>query len=90
MQLLTTKELALLVGAQPGYRVVLTETEESGNRWWGMRIDLPQGKSYQIITTRLPKCLDSWDHVPMRSWPLFKARHVLRTLFQSDSSLATR
>ncbi|WP_409563604.1 recombinase family protein [Klebsiella pneumoniae] len=26
----------------------------------------------------------------MRSWPLFKARHVLRTLFQSDSSLATR
>ncbi|BDT59465.1 hypothetical protein MasN3_29590 [Massilia varians] len=36
------------------------------------------------------KCLDSWDHVPMRSWPLFKARHVLRTLFQSDSSLATR
>ncbi|WIJ23335.1 hypothetical protein QOK75_26705 (plasmid) [Citrobacter freundii] len=35
-------------------------------------------------------CLDSWDHVPMRSWPLFKARHVLRTLFQSDSSLATR
>ncbi|MEF9659936.1 hypothetical protein RAN76_00365 [Pseudomonas aeruginosa] len=53
MQLLTTKELALLVGAQPGYRVVLTETEESGNRWWGMRIDLPQGKSYQIITTSL-------------------------------------
>ena len=29
-------------------------------------------------------CLDSWDHVPMRSWPLFKARQVLRTLFQSD------
>ncbi len=38
----------------------------------------------------LDRCLDSWDHVPMRSWPLFKARHVLRTLFQSDSSLATR
>ena len=32
-------------------------------------------------------CLDSWDHVPMRSWPLFKARQVLRTLFQSDLSL---
>ena len=35
-------------------------------------------------------CLDSWDHVPIRSWPLFKARNVLRTLFQSDFSLATR
>ena len=32
-------------------------------------------------------CLDSWDHIPMRSWPLFKARQVLRTLFQSDLSL---
>ena len=63
MQLLTTKELALLVGAQPGYRVVLTETEESGNRWWGMRIDLPQGKSYLIITTRLPKKPKLWRHV---------------------------
>ncbi|MEB1020969.1 YbgC/FadM family acyl-CoA thioesterase, partial [Citrobacter freundii] len=28
----------------------------------------------------ITSCLDSWDHVPMRSWPLFKARHVLRTL----------
>jgi len=35
-------------------------------------------------------CLDSRDHVPIRSWPLFKARNVLRTLFQSDFSLATR
>ena len=25
-------------------------------------------------------CLDSWDHVPLRSWPLFKARDVLRTM----------
>jgi hypothetical protein len=25
-------------------------------------------------------CLDSWDHVPMRSWPLFKARDALRTM----------
>ena len=25
-------------------------------------------------------CLDSWDHVPMRSWPLFKARNALRTM----------
>ena len=33
-------------------------------------------------------CLDSWDHVPIRSWPLFKARTVLRTLFQSDLSPA--
>jgi hypothetical protein len=32
-------------------------------------------------------CLDSWDHVPRRSWPLFKARHVLRTLFRPDLSL---
>jgi len=31
-------------------------------------------------------CLDSWDHVPIRSWPLFKARHVLRTLHQPDFS----
>jgi hypothetical protein len=32
-------------------------------------------------------CLDSWDHVPIRSWPLFKARHVLRTLFSNDNYL---
>jgi peptidoglycan/LPS O-acetylase OafA/YrhL len=25
-------------------------------------------------------CLDSWDHVPVRSWPLFKARDALRTI----------
>jgi len=31
------------------------------------------------------KCGDSWDHVPVRSWPLFKARHVLRTLFTNDN-----
>ena len=31
-------------------------------------------------------CLDSWDHVPIRSWPLFKARHVLRTLHLPDFS----
>ena len=40
-----------------------------------------------ISSTRRGNCLDSWDHVPMRSWPLFKARQVLRTLFQSDLSL---
>jgi hypothetical protein len=33
-----------------------------------------------------PFCLDSWDHVPIRSWPLFKARHVLRTLHLPDFS----
>ena len=32
------------------------------------------------------KCLDSLDHVPVRSWPLFKARHVLRTLHLPDFS----
>lgn len=32
------------------------------------------------------RCLDSWDHVPICSWPLFKAKNVLRTLFQSDLS----
>lgn len=63
MQPLTTKELVLLVGAQPGYRVTLTETEESGSRWWGMRVDLPQGKSYQVITTRVPKKAKLWRHV---------------------------
>lgn len=30
-------------------------------------------------------CLDSWDHVPIRSWPLFKARSVLRTPFSNDN-----
>jgi hypothetical protein len=39
---------------------------------------------------QMAMCIDSWDHVPIRSWPLFKARNVLRTLFQSDLSLATR
>ena len=37
-------------------------------------------------TTRDVTCLDSLDHVPIRSWPLFKARHVLRTLHQPDFS----
>jgi hypothetical protein len=32
-------------------------------------------------------CLDSWDHVPIRSWPLFKARHILLTLFANDKPL---
>ena len=40
-----------------------------------------------VVVYGASKCLDSWDHVPMRSWPLFKARQVLRTLFQSDLSL---
>ena len=35
----------------------------------------------------LPTCSDSWDHVPIRSWPLFKARHVLRTLLTTDKPL---
>ena len=30
-------------------------------------------------------CLESWDHVPIRSWPLFKAKHVLRTLLLHDN-----
>jgi hypothetical protein len=38
------------------------------------------------------RCLDSWDHVPVRSWPHFEARHVLRTLtfrrYSDDSSAA--
>jgi aerotaxis receptor len=32
-------------------------------------------------------CLGSWDHVPIRSWPLFKARQVLRTLLTNDNPL---
>jgi hypothetical protein len=31
--------------------------------------------------------LDSWDHVPIRSWPLFKARYIFRTLFANDKPL---
>jgi hypothetical protein len=33
--------------------------------------------------------LNSWGHVPIRSWPLFKARLVLRTLFPTDNPLLT-
>lgn len=44
-------------------------------------------RAFQTASGMPPSCLDSWDHVPMRSWPLFKARQVLRTLFQSDLSL---
>ena len=40
------------------------------------------------LSTNPISCLDSWDHVPIRSWPLFKARKVLRTLFQFDLSPA--
>jgi hypothetical protein len=35
----------------------------------------------------LINCSDSWDHVPIRSWPLFKARRVLRTLLTTDKPL---
>ena len=31
-------------------------------------------------------CLESFDHEPIRSWPLFKARRVLRTLLINDNS----
>jgi hypothetical protein len=51
-------------------------------------IDIPFERAMAVF--RNITCLDSWDHVPIRSWPLFKARNVLRTLFQSDLSLATR
>ena len=48
------------------------------------------GVTQMIATYDGITCLDSWDHVPIRSWPLFKARNVLRTLLQSNLSLATR
>ena len=54
-----------------------------------VRYRLPDGL-VRLHAAAQARCLDSWDHVPIRSWPLFKARNVLRTLFQSDFSLATR
>ncbi|MDV0858953.1 Tar ligand binding domain-containing protein, partial [Citrobacter freundii] len=42
------------------------------------RINLSRSSARMMMDAS--NCLDSWDHVPMRSWPLFKARHVLRTL----------
>ena len=37
------------------------------------------------VAPRSANCLESWDHIPIRSWPLFKARHVLRTLLLHDN-----
>ncbi|MGK5047717.1 hypothetical protein ACQ4WP_17755, partial [Janthinobacterium sp. GB4P2] len=36
-----------------------------------------------ILDAGLAICLESCDYVPFRSWPLFKARHVLRTLLHN-------
>jgi Cu-processing system permease protein len=41
---------------------------------------------YGLATVMPDSCLDSCDYVPIRSWPLFKARHVLSTLHYSNES----
>jgi hypothetical protein len=46
--------------------------------------DLREASSASFV-----KCSDSWDHVPVRSWPLFKARHVLRTLLTAEKRSIT-
>lgn len=47
------------------------------------------GRAGRIAQTLMRMCLDPCDYVPSRSWPLFKARHVLSTLFPSGESQAT-
>jgi hypothetical protein len=50
-------------------------------------VEMPSiGAGVVILFAVVYICLDSWDHVPVRSWPLFKARHVLRTLHLPDFS----
>jgi hypothetical protein len=34
-------------------------------------------------------CQDSWDHVSIRSWPIFKSKYVFYTMFTSGYSLLT-
>jgi hypothetical protein len=47
---------------------------------------LYEGDCIEIMQSlEASSCRDSWDHVPIRSWPLFKARHVLRTLLINDN-----
>lgn len=41
---------------------------------------------FDLVNQTMPKCLDSWNHVLFHSWPLVKARYVLRTLNQPDFS----
>jgi len=38
------------------------------------------------VFERFPKCLVSCDHVPRRSWPLFRARAMLGDLIAGFSS----
>ena len=76
--------LALQVGLYVGAKRI-----ENSLIWLGPDFQAKH-RIFSEFTSAVPRCLDSWDHVPIRSWPLFKARNVLRTLFQSDFSLATR
>ncbi|MBJ7312187.1 hypothetical protein H7U20_18560, partial [Rugamonas sp. CCM 8940] len=46
--------------------------------------NLPVGMAQEVII-----CLDSCDYAPFRSWPLFKARHVLSTLIHPNDSHQT-
>ena len=55
----------------------------------GENLTLTNFVSYQYSNDLMSSCSDSWDHVPIRSWLLFKARRVLRTLLTTDKPLLT-
>jgi len=92
------RRLSLLASMQ-SYGMTVTRAPQHVTPSWRPRAGLA-GKSGRSVSVyhgrslvetemrcfKLLNCLDSWAHVPARSWPLFKARHVLRTLHQPDFS----
>ena len=65
------------------------ETYDRGN---GATILLYNRAGKTVILTRqfrFPTCPVSCDHIPRRSWPLFRARAVLRSVIESMKQEAT-
>ena len=90
---------AVDAGGQGGLHDVLADRDFAGNRTIYLCYAEPAssggGNSTALASARLTqdgkrleqvKCLASCDYVPVRSWPLFKARHVLSTLLQSTAA----
>ena len=57
----------------------------------GYQLDQAMGNTLFLQKWRdyVPRCPVSCDHIPRRSWPLFRARAVLRSVIESMKQEAT-
>ena len=78
--------LVLLLGITCGMRVTEIAQIEVQDVLFPSGL-IRQEVSLRAAITKGCRCPGSLDHVPIRSWPLFKARHVLRTLFLNENRL---